>query len=290
LHESCNKEIYLYNSSGCIQQVQTYTPYYSAGFYQGLYLYQVDQKVTDPILGTLKTQETKYNTAGQSISSMTFGNWAQATQKSDTSTYNSDGTKNIETVTEYNSSGLVMDKTQTQYAYDTYGNITSENITTYDSKNNITSQNKASVDTTNTGTLTITGNNVEVFNQSNSVVETTALSTNDLNSMVTNAGNDTIQLGNSITKNNIALFMQGSNLLINYAGTEQITIQNQTNPLDVVGKIKLSDGTFLTNTDINTLISNMSSFATNHGIQLTSIDSVRDNADLMAMISKSWHS
>jgi hypothetical protein len=53
--------------------------------------------------------------------------------------------------------------------------------------------------------------------------------------------------------------------------------------------LELSTGYFMSNTDINNVIQQMSSYATSHGIALTSLDTVKNNQDLMAIMNAGWH-
>ncbi|MBP1732499.1 MAG: hypothetical protein H6Q55_2928 [Deltaproteobacteria bacterium] len=54
-------------------------------------------------------------------------------------------------------------------------------------------------------------------------------------------------------------------------------------------KVELSDGSFLTDGDINKIIQDMTAFASGNGIQLSSMDDVRKNPELMGMIVQGWH-
>lgn len=60
--------------------------------------------------------------------------------------------------------------------------------------------------------------------------------------------------------------------------------------LTAVEKLQLSDGTYISNTDVNQLIQTMTAYAASNGIQLTSVTDVRNNQDLMTMVANSWHS
>lgn len=103
-------------------------------------------------------------------------------------------------------------------------------------------------------------------------------------------GADIIQFGSNVSKNNIALFMDGSDLVLSYGNNDTITIQNQDASNNQIETIKLADNTYLSNTDVNTLIQTMTSYATNNNISITNINDVRNNQDLMAMVANSWHS
>lgn len=103
------------------------------------------------------------------------------------------------------------------------------------------------------------------------------------------AGSDTISI-NGVTKDDIAIFMDSNNSLhIDYDTTAETTdtieILNQnTNTIEniIVGDY------MLTSTTINQLIQDMSAYATENGITISSIEDVKANADLINMISNAW--
>jgi len=106
------------------------------------------------------------------------------------------------------------------------------------------------------------------------------------------SGDDTVQFTSSVNKSNIAIFTSGSNLVIDYgtsSGEDIITIRNQSTASSAIERFELSDGTFLTNTDINQIIQDMTAFAANNDIDLSDVSEVKNNADLMAIIANSWH-
>lgn len=51
----------------------------------------------------------------------------------------------------------------------------------------------------------------------------------------------------------------------------------------------LKAGKYLFHYDVNQIIQNTSSYASSHGITLTSIDTVKNNANLMNLITTVWH-
>lgn len=104
---------------------------------------------------------------------------------------------------------------------------------------------------------------------------------------------DSIQFDNTVDSSSIAIFQDGNNLIIDYgntAGTDVITINNQSLENNAIERIQLSDGKYLSDTDINKIIQNMMSYATNNEIEFTNIESVKNNENLMNLVSSSWHS
>jgi len=106
------------------------------------------------------------------------------------------------------------------------------------------------------------------------------------------AGNsDKILFDNTIGKGNIAFFMSGSTLQIGYAGsTDQISVLNQNTTTGQVERFQVSDGTYLTASDVNLVIQNMASYATNNGVSFTSLSDVENNANLLNIVASAWHS
>jgi trimeric autotransporter adhesin len=100
---------------------------------------------------------------------------------------------------------------------------------------------------------------------------------------------DTIKFGAGITTSDIAFYMNGSNLSIEYGATDKVTINSQSNSSYAIERFELSDGSYLTNTDINQLIQNITSYATANGISINNVDAVRANNDLMNIVASSWH-
>jgi Ca2+-binding RTX toxin-like protein len=102
-------------------------------------------------------------------------------------------------------------------------------------------------------------------------------------------GNDMIRFGTGITANNIAIFRNGNDLVIGYGTTDQVTVQDSVNYGNKIERLELSSGAYLTDADLNRIIQDMSAFAVNNGIALTSIDDVRNNQQMMNLVATSWH-
>ncbi len=100
--------------------------------------------------------------------------------------------------------------------------------------------------------------------------------------------NDRILFGEDVLADAIALFRSGDDLLIGYGASDTIDVVNHFTPASGIEEIELSDGRFLTNSDINTIIGQMASFAAGNGIAMTSLDDVRRNQDLMTIVASGW--
>jgi len=100
---------------------------------------------------------------------------------------------------------------------------------------------------------------------------------------------DTVHFDPSVLKETIALYRRGSTLTIGYGDTDTVRVAGQTSPHSGIEKIELDNGLFLTNDDVNLVIQQMTAFAADHGIALTSIADVRANQDLMNIVMNAWH-
>lgn len=105
------------------------------------------------------------------------------------------------------------------------------------------------------------------------------------------AGEDTIKFDKDISKEDIALYMDNKDLVISYGEGDKhtVTIQNQSSAIRTIEKIEVSNGQFMSNNDINKLIQQMTAFATEKGLSISSIDDVKNNQELMTIISNNWH-
>jgi len=103
-------------------------------------------------------------------------------------------------------------------------------------------------------------------------------------------GNDVISFASSVLEKSIAFFKDGLNLICAYSGANRITIQSHyTQDKDSIEKIELSTGRYITAVEINTVIDNISAYAVDHRISITSVDNVLANKNLMTLVSAGWH-
>ena len=103
---------------------------------------------------------------------------------------------------------------------------------------------------------------------------------------------DTVRFNNTVNKSNVAFFMLNGNLQMGYVGNsaDLITVQGQNTASGSVERFQASDGTYMTNADVNTVIQSMTTYATNNGISLTSLNDVKNNTGLMNIVAAGWHS
>ncbi|PZM78830.1 MAG: hypothetical protein DKT66_23305 [Candidatus Melainabacteria bacterium] len=101
---------------------------------------------------------------------------------------------------------------------------------------------------------------------------------------------DKVSFDNSLDKDDIAFFMSGNDLQMGYLGnSDQVTVQSQNVSGNKVERFQLSDGKYLTDSEVNTMIQSMASYAAAHSIGFTSLSDVKSSSDLMNIISNSWH-
>ncbi|HQM82718.1 MAG TPA: calcium-binding protein [Syntrophorhabdaceae bacterium] len=100
---------------------------------------------------------------------------------------------------------------------------------------------------------------------------------------------DKVLFNSDVMEATVALFKNGQNLYVGYGSTDQVNITNQFSADAGVERLELNNGLFLTNDDVNLVIQQMTAFAADHQISMTSLADVRANQDLMNIIANSWH-
>ena len=102
-------------------------------------------------------------------------------------------------------------------------------------------------------------------------------------------GEDTVLFEAGVDREDVAIFMRKKDLYLQYGDGDIVKIEHQDHYRKGIERIELSDGSFLTDADINGIIQQMSAYAVNEGICLKSVEDVRGNDELMALIANSWH-
>lgn len=108
--------------------------------------------------------------------------------------------------------------------------------------------------------------------------------------IIDSSGTDIIRFDSTIDRGNVAVFMDSINsLYVTYGSTTTDKIRIQE-PLTYgcIESIESADGYYLSSTAINQLIQNMTAYATQEGISLTSVEDVKANAELMTMVAGAW--
>jgi len=89
----------------------------------------------------------------------------------------------------------------------------------------------------------------------------------------------------------VAFFRNGNHLEIGYgSGADKVTVSNHFAHTNYrVEEVHLTDdGAYLTSSDIDAIIQQMSAYAVKEGIVLDSLDAVRRNESLMTLVSATW--
>ena len=101
------------------------------------------------------------------------------------------------------------------------------------------------------------------------------------------AGDDTILFDSTISKDRIAIYKNGDDFVIGCDESDLLTVTSGV--AGSVEQYELSDGSYLTATDINQVIQDMTAFAADNGIAINSVQDIRQNQDLMNMVISAWH-
>jgi Ca2+-binding RTX toxin-like protein len=101
---------------------------------------------------------------------------------------------------------------------------------------------------------------------------------------------DVIRFGEGINKEDVALLSRWGSLQIGYGDGDQVDVMPSGFGQTGIERIELADGSYLTDADVNQLIQQMAAFAVDEGISMNSLDDVRNNQELMALVANAWHS
>ena len=103
------------------------------------------------------------------------------------------------------------------------------------------------------------------------------------------SGTDSIVFDTTVNKENVALYLDSNNnLFLDYgssAGSDVVKVIKQTT--NTIENVTIGDYT-LSSTTINQLIQDMSAYATEQGLTISSVEDVKANAELMTMINNAW--
>ena len=101
---------------------------------------------------------------------------------------------------------------------------------------------------------------------------------------------DTLIFGSNVSKQDIAMFRKGSDLIISYGAGDEVTISHQFSCQKGIEVFQLGNE-FLTDTDVNKIIQDIASYdKANKCVSINSISDVQSNDHLMNLIAGSWQS
>lgn len=103
---------------------------------------------------------------------------------------------------------------------------------------------------------------------------------------------DSVVFDGSVAQSVVAMFISSGNLQIGYTNSagDQITVQSQTTTATAIERFELSNGNFMTAADVSQVISDMATYASANAVSFTSLDDVKNDAGLMAIMNAAWHS
>ena len=120
--------------------------------------------------------------------------------------------------------------------------------------------------------------------------DTYQFSANDgIDAITDSSGTDTIAFDSTVSKENVALYLDSNNnLFFDYGsnlGSDVVKVVDITT--NAIENVTIGDYT-LSSTTINQLIQDMSAYATEQGLTISSVEDVKANAELMTMINNAW--
>lgn len=108
----------------------------------------------------------------------------------------------------------------------------------------------------------------------------------------TGGNSDKIAFNSSVSQSVVAVFQTGSgDLQIGYTNSagDLITVQDFDTAAGAVERFELSTGYYMTDSEINQVISDMAAYATTNSVSFTSLDDVKNDAGLLAIVNGGWH-
>ena len=105
---------------------------------------------------------------------------------------------------------------------------------------------------------------------------------------------DKILFNGSVSLSEVALFIDGNgNLQIGNtsAAGDLITVQDYNDGAAYqIERLELSTGQYMTAAEVNQVIADMAAYATTNSVSFTSLDDVKNDANLIAIVNGGWHS
>jgi len=102
------------------------------------------------------------------------------------------------------------------------------------------------------------------------------------------SGNDTLKFGEGITKDDISFISKRGHLDLQYGEDDTLKIYNQSSDKHKIEKFELSDGSFLTHEDVESVIQQLNAYASDNGMHRINNDTIRNNEQMMQIVSSAW--
>jgi Ca2+-binding RTX toxin-like protein len=103
-----------------------------------------------------------------------------------------------------------------------------------------------------------------------------------------NAGNDTLRFGTTVAKEDVIFYMDGANLVVDYNNGDSVTVRSQSNANNAIEQFMLSDGSYLTEIDVQRVTTELLIYADENNIDLSDPDHIRANSEMMNIFTSAW--
>ncbi len=101
---------------------------------------------------------------------------------------------------------------------------------------------------------------------------------------------DTIRFGYDISKEEIAFFEKGSDLVIRYNTGHEVRIKNYDSASSANARIEaVQDGSYLTDDDVGSIVANLAAYQADNGIEFNNAEEVAQDPGAMNLIAGYWN-
>ena len=104
------------------------------------------------------------------------------------------------------------------------------------------------------------------------------------------AGLDTVKFGEGITKEDISFEMRFGNLYLQFGESDTVEINSQNKSNNKIERFELSNGSFLTDEDVEMVVQQLNAYACDKGMWSYDNDTIRNNEEMMNIVSSAWQS
>jgi len=133
------------------------------------------------------------------------------------------------------------------------------------------------------------GDDIYVLNQGDGYTQITDKKSGGFLGLGTDdAGDDIVKFGEGVAKEDISFYMKYGNLYLQYNDNDTVKINNQDDNDTKIEKLELSDGSFLTNDDINLVVQQLNAYASDKGMWSYNNDKIRNDQEMMSIVSSAW--
>jgi len=88
----------------------------------------------------------------------------------------------------------------------------------------------------------------------------------------------------------VAFYMDGNDLYLSQGSGDSIKITDQSTTTSQIERFELDDGHYVSSADVNLLIQQIAAYQDLHTeVNIANVNDVRNNQDLMTIVSNAWH-